>query len=536
MVRSPQIARKLSFWWVTLSAYDARDRSLSNRLYLVYVSLFWAAWFLVMFSYFAGPAKTVLQALGIRPFSQAAAVLIALALLGWAFYRLWRAARQSPIVFSENDAHLVCQTPAPGSAVALLWLLGDWFEVAALFWAGAVTLSFALVDSSLTHKITMIDLILYLRTALQAVLLVGLVQLGMLALVWAVGMLRLWHDRVLTWQPGVLRALILAVVLGLAYTLASFGLDGLSQPFWQVALWPIYYPVSAAFGVAPLVSGLLIGLAFCGLGLAALLEAGVHLNLSRAAQETTQLKKIETAQRYGQNELAEQLALKERLIGGHPPSRLPARAGEWMLGWKDLLQSERAFRITDLWGWLGLAAVSLSIFLVSEAGARALLLAIWAVMVGQRVTARLQKDLMNWSLLRMLPFSNRHLLRAEIALPWALVVLLGWLTLALAGGSLPLYMRQSAIVLLPCLSAAVSFAAAYDLLRQSQPELLLNGSAPQVSSVGGLLGILCLALPLGLWFWLSPLGLVSGILSSLLAILLALLFWRLASRRMLYME
>ena len=84
MVRSRQIARKLSFWWVTLSGYDARDRSLSNRLYLVYASLFWIIWFFVAFSYFAGPAKTILQALGITPLNQAASVLITLIVYSFA--------------------------------------------------------------------------------------------------------------------------------------------------------------------------------------------------------------------------------------------------------------------------------------------------------------------------------------------------------------------------------------------------------------------------------------------------------------------
>lgn len=535
MVRSRQIVRKLA-WWLTVLGYDHRDRSLTNRIYQVYVTIFWGWWFFVVLSLFTGPAKTILSALGFTPFSQAATLLTTLALLGWGLYKLWQATLRSPFVFSENDAHLICQTPVPRSSVALAWLLGDWFEPALPFWAGAVTLSFALVESGLEHKISIVDLIAYITAGLKALLIIALLQLGLMALVWAVGALRLWHDRQLTWQPGAVRLCILAVGLALAYALIPQGLGGLSHLPWQVVLWPLAFPLSAAFGAVPLLFGLLIGLAWCGLGLVILTRAGAHLNLSRAAQETTQLEKIETAQRYGQTELAKQLALTDRLSGGHPPNRLPLRPDGWMLGWKDVLQSSRAFSLSDAWGWLTLSAVSLGVCLVSEPGARGLLLAIWAVMVGQRVTARLQKDLANWSLLHLLPFSSRRLLLAEFTLPWALVVLLGWILLALAGGGWTLPIRLSAALLLPCLSAAVSLAAAYDLLRQAKPDMLLNGNAPQVSSVGGLLGILCLALPLGLWFVLRQIGLAGGIMAALLAALLALLFWGLASRRLQYME
>ena len=59
-----------------------------------------------------------------------------------------------------------------------------------------------------------------------------------------------------------------------------------------------------AFGIVPLAVGLLVGLAWAGIGLVALAWSGANLNLSRAAQETTQKEKIETAQRYGQTDLA----------------------------------------------------------------------------------------------------------------------------------------------------------------------------------------------------------------------------------------
>jgi len=58
----------------------------------------------------------------------------------------------------------------PGRAVALAWFLGSWFEPAAPFWAGAMTLGIALVDSRLEDKIGIADVPAYITTGLQALL------------------------------------------------------------------------------------------------------------------------------------------------------------------------------------------------------------------------------------------------------------------------------------------------------------------------------------------------------------------------------
>ncbi len=164
---------------------------------------------------------------------------------------------------------------------------------------------------------------------------------------------------------------------------------------------------------------------------------------------------------------------------------------------------------------------------------RALLaLAIWVIMVGQRVTARLQKDLALWGMLRLLPFSSRELLAAELALPGALVVILGWLTLALPAGAWPVSARTLAAVLLPCLVASISLATASDLLRRTRSDLLLSGSTPQNSAWGGLLGILCLAIPLGAWFGFNQLKQNGALPALVLAAFLTYLFWQLSSRQL----
>jgi hypothetical protein len=145
---------------------------------------------------------------------------------------------------------------------------------------------------------------------------------------------------------------------------------------------------------------------------------------------------------------------------------------------------------------------------------------------------RLQKDLAHWSLFRLLPFSSGRLLVAELALPWGLVVLVGWLTLVIGSGARETSARFSAALLLLCVGASISLSAAFDLLRQSQSDMLLSGTPPQVSSLSELLSILCLALPLSVWYGLSHIWLIGSLLAGALGVMLAVVFWYLASQQL----
>ena len=530
MVRSRQIVRKLAFW-LAIIGYNPCDHSIGHSIYLVYATVFMGGWAFAMLSLFASAGAGLLNAFSFASVDLAVAQMVTIALVAWALYTLWKVTRRSPFVFSENDAYLMCQTPASRSAVALAWYLGDWFEAAVPFGAGAVTLGFVLIQAQLKRDVVPADLLLFVAAGLRALSLIGLLQMGLMALLWAVGALRLQRSRSLPWLPVLAFITAVTGALGLVLVLIQGGLAGLSTPFWQALLWPLAYPSLAAFGGAPYLTGLLAALLFAGLSFLALTWAGIGLNLSRAAQETTLSEKVETAWRYGQAALAHETALHRRLGTGRAPARLPTRPNIWMLPWKDIVQSAYSLDWNDLWSWLSLCGVSLAMWLAPDLGSRGFAVAIWSVMVGQRVTSRLQRDLARWSLLHLLPFSSRNLLLAELGLPWALIVLLAWTTLALAGSWLGSFQLPVAL-LLPFLSAAISFAAAYDLLRQAKSDMLLNGNAPGVSLVGGLLGFVCLALPVGALLWLGNYGVLGSLLAVAAALVLSLAFWHLATKRL----
>ena len=113
------------------------------------------------------------------------------------------------------------------------------------------------------------------------------------------------------------------------------------------------------------------------LGLVALAIAGEGLNLSRAAQESTQREKLQTAQRYGMLDLAREMKRRDRLGIGRSPARLWARPGLWVLPWKDVLQSWYEIGFVQIWNWLVLLGISFGLLLAPDFGARLFLLAFW---------------------------------------------------------------------------------------------------------------------------------------------------------------
>jgi len=532
MVKSRQIAARLR-WWLTLIGYDRRDRSLTHRIYLVYAALIWSVWIVAVLSLLAVPAAALLKTLRGTALNLAAAGVATMILLASGLYRLWQVTHRSPIVFSEEDAHLLCRAPVPGASVVLAWFLGDWIKTAGPFLAGALTLSIALVDSRLADKISPANLPAYASAGLQALVMVALVQIGITAFVWAAGTLRLQGDRRISWQPRAARWVIAITGLFLAYTLFPYNqVTAPGQGLWQAVRWLIELPLRAAFETAPFGAGFLAGGTWALLGLMALAWGGANLNLSRAAQETTQFAMIEKMLRYGQTEMVQQLTLQGRLGSGRRPASWPIRRGIWALVWKEILQSSRSFSLGGIWPWLVLFAVGLFAVLATDPPVHGLTLAVWSIMVGQRVTGGLQKNLGRWSLLRQLPFSSGELLIAILAPPWALTVVMGWGALAIAGGALPVLLRLQTALLLSCVSAGASLATAYDLLNNARTDMLLNGLPPQNSASSGLLSLLCLAIPTGVWLGLGVLNFDGSLPAMLTGIVLVLGFWRLASRRL----
>jgi hypothetical protein len=472
----------------------------------------------------------VLTALGTGSVNQIAAQISLLIFVLWFLFQLWQASRRSPFIFSEEDAFLICLTPVKRNIVALSWFVGDWLGQALPFWALGVTFAFAVTDARLGEKVVFGDIFLYAVSGLRALSLFLPLHLGLLALLWAVGALRLQGNHERRWLLRLVLIVILMTVIGLIGSISFPELRKLFTPVWHALLSPMDTPLQAAFSIHPWSNGLLVALGIAMVGLVTLAIVSKNLNLSRAAQESTQREKLATAQRYGMVDLAREVKQRERLGIGRQPTQLPARPGLWMLSWKDILQSRYEIGFGHLWNWLILLGTSVGFLLAPDFNSRILILFYWLIVVGQRTTSRLRADLRNWWLLRSLPFHAESLLLGELAIPWGLTVAIAWLATIAGGGALGTS-RLSLFLLIPPVCLILSLIAAYDILRQSNAGMLLNGNVPGISWRALLGGMLCLAILAGMVRLLHPLQWIGLFLAFAASVMLAYAAWRMTARK-----
>ena len=250
------------------------------------------------------------------------------------------------MTFTEDDAALICQTPVSRPAVALLWMLGDWIRRGPVFWALAVTLAFALQDAALGSAVSVEHTPRYVLAGLRVLSVVIPVQWGLMALAWAWGVLRLERDRIRRWwwlgPVGLAVGLLLLLV-----TSGNGILGGFFRGTSGVVLAPLVFPVATGYGFSSLggpggtaawFPGLLAGLGWGLVGSLALGLAARPLNLGRAAQESTGRAASEAAAQAGNAQAAAEIALRQRLGTGHPPTRLAGRPGGQALAWKSALE------------------------------------------------------------------------------------------------------------------------------------------------------------------------------------------------------
>lgn len=529
MVRSRQIAQKLSFW-LTLIGYDPRDHSLSNRIYLIYASVYMSLWAFAMLSLAAGATATMLTTLRNVSTDQAVVQISVLIFAVSFVYQLWQVSHRSPFIFSEEDAFLICQTPVNRQIVGLSWFLGDWFSQVLPFGAIGVIFGFALAEFELTDKVVFSDIILYVVSGFRALSVFLPLHLGLLAALWALGALRLQGHREWRWLPRLVLMGILLAVGFLVWSIKAPELVRLFAPVRHVVFLPLNYPLEAAFSIHPWINGVFVAFGIALVGLVVLAISSKDLNLSRAAQESIQTEKLQTALRYGMVDLVREIKQRERLGIGRDSTRLPARPRLWVLPWKDILQSRYEVGLSEIWNWLILLASSLGVLLAPDFNSRILILFYWLIAISQRTTSRLRADLTNWWMLRSLPFPAERLLLGELVIPWGLTVLIGWLATILGGDRLSAF-HLSIVLLVPPVCMILSLISAYDILRQSNTGMLLNGNVPGISWLSIVGGMLCLAILAGITWFLHPFRWIGVLLAFTTSLILAYGVWCAAARK-----
>lgn len=517
---------RLAYWFQVLG-FDLRDRSLSNLFYFFYFCAFWLAWGVATFAilgHWLAKSFKFLPEVSPPDFSIRYGAII---LVTWGLIKFWQVVRRSPFVFSESDAYLLCQAPVSRWRVGLAWFLMDWFRAALPFAAGSVILSFALTYLALSGVSNFQALPTYFAANLRSLAIVLPLQMGLQAGLYGLGAWRLRRDR----PPGNLfwlrlTALPLSLVLFAALIFHNWG---------GIILAPLSFPLQAAFSDlgSPTAWLLRAALAFLilVLGMASLLVWSGRMHLGRAAQETRVESVIRQALRVMNFEVIETLHNQKNLSATHSPSQLPIRSGVWVLVWKNLTQSWRSTRASQVGRWVYFFFLSMIVFLPSSWVARLILGGFWAVLLGSLVTDRLRSDLARWWLLRSLPFQNSHLLFALLGPAWGLGVLLSSLALVLTRPPTPFGWLTAA--LLPFLAACAALGSTFDILIHAKSRVLMapgiaKENVPRQDIQGVLIILISVGFPLGLLTWSSsqPSGFVWGLLSLPLALLITIVLRR----------
>jgi len=522
LVRSRELASRIRFW-TAIVGYDPRDRSLSQNIYLIYVTIFFSLWGFAVLALLASLGAEVLTLVkGLTP-QMASTMIISVVLLMGAIWQGYMAGKRSPFIFSETDAELICQTPVDRGLIALAWFLGDWIPGGLVFGALSTVLRFASVELVEQGGVMWAHLPSYLLAGLQVVSVILPLHMAFMATTYTLGALRLRGDMdnpYLRWIPiwAGLGLIILALI---------------SKQGVQTILWPMLLFLKAGFGVSNWLVGYILVLPLACISLLVLYRASLRLNLSRAAQESRFTWSVQQISWLGDSQLRHEMINRQKLGVGHQASRVHGRAGAWALIWNDWVSTQRVMNFTTLVAWLGIFGVYMGLLLAPDWGARIWAFSIWTLLVSQRCTNRLRADLKVWTITRQLPFSGREMLAAHLAMPIIGTTLLSWLAIGI-GSSLGFSQVISLLVLTPVAIVCIALTAAFDIFRHCHGSDLMAGQVADLGAGGIVLGILLAGSPLILVSWLANRINTTEVfwLSALLGVALvggiSYIIWRLA--------
>jgi hypothetical protein len=497
-VRLRQIASGLRFW-TAMVGYDPRDRSPSHRIYLIYLLIFFSLWGFSLLVLLAEAGVGLIVLIGPSAPSRTALWMTSTILLGGWMLACWRYVRCSPFIFSAEDSVLICQTPVDRRHVALAWMWGDWLPAVVPSLALVVVLRFASLQLVEQEPIRWSHLPAYWGAGFQAATVVVFLHLALTAGAYTLGALRLRGGRdmpVLRLIPPVFALLLIAIAV-------------LDTGRLQAVLWPVFYPLAAAFGEINWMIGLTVAVSMAAAGVLALYLSSSTMSLSRAAQETQTVSGFQLIRWLGDTSLTSRMKQRERLGAGHITSRIPGKAGTWALLWKNVVIFTRSFDASQLLAWSGIFSACLGLVITDTWGVRMWAFIFWTVLISQRCTAGLRSDLELWPLSRQLPFRGRQLMVGVLALPVVLAIGMTWIALGVSnwlGFPAPGLFAW----MVPGLVLNIAILSVLDILRQSKTSDLLAGQVADTQAGGMLLLILLTIFPVYLIWWLSAGGATLG--------------------------
>jgi hypothetical protein len=499
ILRKKQVSSSVRYW-LSIAGYDSRDRSLLTQIYLLYLVAFFSVWVLaVVFlvsNFIVNTLAPLIEALGIT-LSAFIISLATLLLFLWASYTLYRASKISPIVFSEDDAYILCQTPVNRRSVTFAWLFSQWPNSALPILAGIFTLAIALLEFDASTGMNILSLGSLVISALKPLSVIMPLHLGLFSAIWVVGVLRLRQDTRTVTLVKFVRVLVLILAVGLTVVLLGSLVTPTSPGLIQQGFLLLRFPMEVAFFQDRWSLGLTISFVFMVTTLAILWLISDGLNLSMAAQETRKSQARVSAMKMGDFDRAREISDLDRLGAMHTPSRILRLHPRWLLVWKAGVQSMRNLTASRLWPWLLLLLVTIPLALPLN-GSDLLWVAIyWTLLVGQKTTGKLRDELGYWWLVDSLPLPAKRIVLQNLVLPISGVISITWIAMWV-GDLIGLSPSPIMLCAVPFTVVGISLSIAYDLLRHANVNLLMDGRRPDFGPVGLILALLCLAVPFGL--------------------------------------
>ncbi len=521
-LRSRQEKQEIAFW--VSFAYDTRDRSLSNRLYLIYLILFFSIWWFIVLVFFAEQGASVLGLLAPTDPARAALAIFVLILTTWWIAIALKAIWRSPVVFSEEDAHLICQMPINPRQLVIRWMLLPWIKnfipVALL----SITLGFSLAETLFAPTSFSSEMFInYLQSGFQILLIVMPIHLALFSLTWVVGINCLYKQRN---TISVILALFVSIITAMLLIASPFLplienisdiLQGLIRGIADIFL--------AGFGRGQWGRALLHAWIFALISVIGLAIISIRFSPSRSAEETRFGARVRALMRFGFVTEAKEMKEKKRLSGRTRLAWTPSWENEMALVWKDIIQNFRMIRLSNVWEWFLILSTMASLIFMRDIRARLPEIAIWTIRVGKITSERIRNDLSRWVIFKQLPFAPPKRLFYDSLLAF-LLVLISSLAGIITGGLLAKTLPISEALLLPGMIAMSAGISWFEIFKRSRSSLLIKGQAPQLSEWGKIGSVIVVCIP-----WLISAfvpGILGGGLSLLSSVLLGGLSIRLA--------
>ncbi len=512
-IRSRQESREISYW-LSFVFFDAKDRSLNNRIYLVYLVAFFSIWWFMVLIWFAKAGAFLLTTFS--P-SQPMAFVVSLelaVLLIWFIVSFIQSLRRSPVSFSEEDAYLVCQMPLNPRKAVLRWLAMPWVKSLIPFLVFALILGFSLAETNLAPgERTGHSLLEYARVGLRALLVIVPIHLTLFTLNGSVGIWLMKHQR-------KMKALFLPVTSFLIITLVF--LSGIIASFTGELPMPLQTlstvmttSLQVGFSSGDMGMPLLLGWLAAAFLIFVLVTVSTNFSLSLAAQETAMQSKIKDLQRYGFSSQANDIRTQKRLGIERKATWFPAWCGAKAMFWKDILQYFRTFDSSTAFNFVYFISIMTGLVFIPNLSGRIFLILTWTLQAGKFLTERLHQDLTHWTIIKQLPIKSQKWILYDLLFASCVLLLMSLVGLT-AGSVLSHKVVLREALALPGMIATVAGISAGDIFRNSRINLLINGRAPGVSEIGVIMGTICAGIPVVIF------SVVPGLAGMLIAFLASL--------------